>query len=119
MYEVEEVLMAVGITALIVISLTMFAVQSKYDMTMKSGMLLAAVSSMLLFSVVGIFYRGEFFHFVIACLGATTFSMYIIYDTQLMGGEHKYQISPEEYVFAGEFEFLAEIWIFKRNWEFF
>jgi FtsH-binding integral membrane protein len=113
MYEVEEVLMAVGITALIVISLTMFAFQSKYDMTMKSGMLLAAVSSMLVFSIIGIFYRGEFFHFVIACLGATTFAMYIIYDTQLMmGGEHKYQISPEEYVFAGEFfigNFLTKV----------
>ena len=33
--------------------------------------------------------------------GALIFSMYIVYDTQIMlGGTHKYSISPEEYVFA-------------------
>ena len=33
--------------------------------------------------------------------GALIFSLYIIYDTQLMmGGKHKYALDPEEYVFA-------------------
>ena len=33
--------------------------------------------------------------------GALIFSLYIIYDTQLMmGGKHKYSLDPEEYVFA-------------------
>merc|ERR1711971_530255 len=33
--------------------------------------------------------------------GALIFSLYIIYDTQLMmGGKHKYSLSPEEYIFA-------------------
>lgn len=33
--------------------------------------------------------------------GALIFSMYIVYDTQLMmGGKHKYSVSPEEYIFA-------------------
>ena len=33
--------------------------------------------------------------------GALLFSMYIVYDTQLMmGGKHKLSVSPEEYVFA-------------------
>ena len=33
--------------------------------------------------------------------GALLFSFYIIYDTQIMmGGKHKYAISPEEYIFA-------------------
>ena len=33
--------------------------------------------------------------------GALVFSLYIVYDTQLMmGGKHKYSLSPEEYVFA-------------------
>ena len=34
-------------------------------------------------------------------LGALIFSLFIIYDTQLMlGGKHKYSIHPEEFVFA-------------------
>ena len=33
--------------------------------------------------------------------GAVIFSLYIVYDTQLMmGGKHKCSISPEEYIFA-------------------
>ena len=33
--------------------------------------------------------------------GALVFSLYIIYDTQLMmGGKHKYALDPEEYIFA-------------------
>ena len=36
-----------------------------------------------------------------ASLGALVFMMYIVYDTQLMmGGKHKYSLSPEEYIFA-------------------
>ena len=35
------------------------------------------------------------------CAGALVFSLYIIYDTQLMmGGKHKYALDPEEYIFA-------------------
>lgn len=31
----------------------------------------------------------------------TKFTRYLVYDTQLMmGGKHKYSISPEEYIFA-------------------
>ena len=34
-------------------------------------------------------------------MGALIFSFYIIYDTQIMiGGNHKYSLSPEEYIFA-------------------
>ena len=33
--------------------------------------------------------------------GALIFSLYIVFDTQMMmGGNHKYSLSPEEYVFA-------------------
>ncbi|QQP51342.1 Fas apoptotic inhibitory molecule 2, partial [Caligus rogercresseyi] len=38
---------------------------------------------------------------IYAALGALIFSVYIIFDTQMMvGGTHKYSISPEEYIFA-------------------
>ena len=33
--------------------------------------------------------------------GAFVFSLYLIYDTQMMmGGKHKYALDPEEYIFA-------------------
>lgn len=37
----------------------------------------------------------------IGAAGAFVFSLYLIYDTQLMmGGNHKYSLDPEEYIFA-------------------
>ena len=45
--------------------------------------------------------------------GAVVFSLYLVYDTQLlMGGKHKYSISPEEYVFAALSIYLDVINIF-------
>ena len=42
--------------------------------------------------------------------GALIFSLYLVYDTQMMmGGDHKYSISPEEYVFAGNNQQLLTI----------
>ena len=33
--------------------------------------------------------------------GAFVFSLYLIYETQMMmGGKHKYALDPEEYIFA-------------------
>lgn len=34
-------------------------------------------------------------------MGAVLFGIYLVFDTQMMlGGKHKYAISPEEYIFA-------------------
>lgn len=34
-------------------------------------------------------------------MGAVLFGVYLVFDTQIMlGGRHKYAISPEEYIFA-------------------
>ena len=36
-----------------------------------------------------------------SAIGCVIFSIYLIYDTQMMmGGKHKYALSPEEYIFA-------------------
>merc|ERR1712116_63233 len=38
---------------------------------------------------------------VFSIIGAIIFSLYIVFDTQMMmGGNHKYSLDPEEYVFA-------------------
>jgi len=45
--------------------------------------------------------------------GALIFSLYIIYDTQMMmGGKHKYSLSPEEYIFAALNIYLDVVQLF-------
>lgn len=46
-------------------------------------------------SLVSIFYRGEFFNFILSIGGAAVFSMYIVYDLQMLMGDRKLNINPE------------------------
>ena len=66
------------------------------------GILMVACIILLLFGLVLMFFpKYPVIRLIYACFGALLFSIYLIYDTQLMmGGDHKYSISPEEYVFA-------------------
>ncbi|GBP08783.1 Protein lifeguard 1 [Eumeta japonica] len=100
-YDADAVLMAVGITAAICLALTLFAFQTKWDFTVMGGFLLCATVVLLLFGILLIFMRSKIMMLVYASIGALLFSFYLVYDTQLMmGGKHKYSISPEEYIFA-------------------
>ncbi|CAK1585918.1 unnamed protein product [Parnassius mnemosyne] len=113
-YDVSEVMMAVGITAGVCLALTLFAFQTKWDFTMLGGALVAASMVLLLFGIITIFIpRNNIVNLVYASAGALLFSLYLVYDTQLMmGGKHKYSISPEEYIFAALNLYLDIINIF-------
>ncbi|XP_030384804.1 protein lifeguard 1 isoform X2 [Scaptodrosophila lebanonensis] len=112
-YQADEVLMAVGITAAVSLGLTLFALQTKYDFTMCGGVLVACLVVFIIFGIIAIFIPGKIIGLVYASLGALLFSVYLVYDTQLMlGGNHKYSISPEEYIFAALNLYLDIINIF-------
>lgn len=65
------------------------------------GVLFVAVIVLMIFGIVAIFVPGKTITLIYASVGALIFSFYLIYDTQMMmGGKHKYSISPEEYIFA-------------------
>jgi len=101
-YSADEVLMAVGVCAAIVLALTMFAFQTKVDFTAWGGVLIAVLLCFVIFGFIAAFFpQSRTLNLVYASIGCIIFSLYIIYDTQLMvGGSHKYSLSPEEYVFA-------------------
>ncbi|KOX78079.1 Protein lifeguard 1 [Melipona quadrifasciata] len=100
-YSSEEVLLAVGITAAVCLALTLFAFQTKFDFTGLNSVLFIAMIIFLLFGIIAMIWHGKIMTLVYASIGALLFSFYLIYDTQMMiGGKHKYTISPEEYIFA-------------------
>jgi protein lifeguard len=60
-----------------------------------------AVIVLFLLGIFAIIFPGRTMTLVYASLGALIFCIYLVYDIQLMmGGKHKYSISPEEYIFA-------------------
>ncbi|RZF39575.1 hypothetical protein LSTR_LSTR001096 [Laodelphax striatellus] len=100
-HKLDSVIFAVGMTSIVCLGLTIFAFQTKMDFTMMGGALFVGVLILFLFGIFTIFFPSRIGSLVYSAGGAFIFSLYLIYDTQLMiGGEHKYSISPEEYVFA-------------------
>lgn len=99
--DTDTVLIGVGITALLVVSLSIFAIQTKYDFTAWGGVALCVVIALLFLAIFGPFLETSIGETAFACIGALLASFLLIYDTQLiLGGTHKYQFSPEEYIFA-------------------
>jgi len=101
-FEADAILIAVGLTAGVTLGLTLFAFQTKIDFTACGGMLCALLMILciagLILSFTGLSKAAMIGY---GCAGALVFSLYIIYDTQLMmGGKHKYALDPEEYIFA-------------------
>jgi len=101
-FQADAVLIAVGICAAVTLALTLFAFQTKIDFTNCGGMLCALVMILMIAGFLMIFLPYNKYAMIgYGSAGALIFSLYIVYDTQLMmGGKHKYSLSPEEYVFA-------------------
>ncbi|WAR06107.1 LFG1-like protein [Mya arenaria] len=86
-YKTEYVLMACGITA--------------WDFTMLGGLLFVFLIVLFCFGLLCLIIQNHYANIVYSSLGALLFSFYLVFDTQMMmGGKHKYSISPEEYIFA-------------------
>jgi len=113
-YDDQVVLIAGGCTAGIVIALTIFAFQTKIDFTMMGGALICVLLVFIVFGFLMAFLpHVEILHLVYAGIGVLIFSLYLVYDTQMMmGGSHKYSVSPEEYIFAAIAIYLDIINIF-------
>lgn len=100
-YRTNIVWLAVLMTGAVCIGLTIFAMQTKIDFTLYSGVMFVAL---IILSVVGLilmFVRIPILHVIYAGFGALIFCIYLIIDTQMIvGGNHKSQMSPEEYIFG-------------------
>lgn len=100
-FDTKVILMAGGLTALISISLSLYAMQTKCDYTAIGGVLLISIIVLMVLGLLLLFFRTHVMMLIYCSLGVFLYSIFIIYNTQLMmGGKHAYEISPEDYVFA-------------------
>lgn len=111
-----QVLMALGICTVVTLSLTLFACQTKYDFTLLHSGIFTLCVILFIVTISSVFFPyNKLVQLIIAGFGAFLFSLFLIYDTQLIvGGDHKYSFSPEEYVFATLTLYLDIINLFLR-----
>jgi FtsH-binding integral membrane protein len=107
-YKTESVLLAVATTALIFFCLTAYACITKTDWTGMGPYLAAGLMALIAFGfMLQIFCwfgmcPGPLLHKLYAGAGVLIFTMYIVYDTQMIvGGTHaKHQYTIDDYAFA-------------------
>lgn len=112
-YNVQQVMIAVGITVVICFGLILFALQTKFDFTAWGGALLVVLLCLFCFGILAVIFQNQILNMVYSCCGALVFGLYLVFDVQIMlGGRHKYALSPEEYIFAALNLYLDIINIF-------
>lgn len=101
LFDTNVLLLAFGITTVVTLALTLFALQTRYDLTSAYGIMFPLLVAALVAAVVNVFVRARPFDLIVSGAIALLFAVYIIVDVQmLVGGKHMYAVSPDEYVFA-------------------
>lgn len=109
------VLMAVGITLLLVGALSVFALQTKWDFTGHGPYLVVGLHTLLLVMSFSLLFNYSATDAFIAWIGIVLFSCYVVYDVQLiLGGKGRYQHSVDDYVLATLSLYLDVINLFIR-----
>ncbi|XP_052016146.1 protein lifeguard 2 isoform X2 [Apodemus sylvaticus] len=115
-YNTTSVLLCLGITALVCLSVTIFSFQTKFDFTSCQGVLFVLLMTLffsgLLLSILLPFQYVPWLHAVYAVLGAGVFTLFLAFDTQLLMGNRRHSLSPEEYIFGALNIYLDIIYIF-------
>lgn len=104
-YDTNSVMYALLITLCVTFGLTLFAMQTKIDFTGFGSYLLGALIAIIIFSIIAsIMCTASTCYaldMIISGMGALLFSIYIIKDTQsIIGGNHKYSFTEDDYIFA-------------------
>eukprot|EP00744_Colponema_vietnamica_P000296 GILI01000532.1.p2 GENE.GILI01000532.1~~GILI01000532.1.p2 ORF type:complete len:258 (-),score=85.08 GILI01000532.1:154-903(-) len=97
-YNTKIVLLAFASTVAVVGGLSLYAWTTKTDFTLMGGILFTVLICFSLFGILCIFF--PVLDTLYSCLGALLFSFYIIYDTQMILGNGKYNLSEEDYIFG-------------------
>uniref|UniRef100_A0A0R3S4F0 Protein lifeguard 4 n=1 Tax=Elaeophora elaphi TaxID=1147741 RepID=A0A0R3S4F0_9BILA len=95
-FDVKIVIEAVGLTALTVISLFVYTLQSKRDFQSHWAALSSIFMIFLIASFVNLFIQSTLFDFLMAAFGAALFSIYLVFDIDRI----MHHTSPEDYIEA-------------------
>lgn len=101
-FQTQVLLTAGGLTLAITVALTLFAMQTRWDFTAFSGIMVVVLMTCTLTMIIGLMFRpNDLFMLIMASIMAILMGIFIVIDTQMiMGGTREIQLSPEEFIFA-------------------
>ncbi|XP_078397302.1 protein lifeguard 2a isoform X1 [Cetorhinus maximus] len=115
-HDTKSVMICIGITALVCLAVSIFSFQTKFDFTSCHGLMFGLMMVLFITGLIMVFtvpfgylpWLQTFY----AGLGAIVFTMFLAYDTQLLLGNKRYSLSPEEHVFGALCLYTDIIYIF-------
>ena len=108
----ESVFIAALLTAAIVVALTIYAFTTKTDFTICGGLLFTALMALFIGGLLALIFRSRYLTILISVLSVIVFSIYLIYDTQLILGKGEYKLTIDDYIFAAMNLYIDIIRIF-------
>ncbi|EDO49375.1 predicted protein [Nematostella vectensis] len=114
-HDTNIVLIMMGVTTLVCLSVMIFSCQTKYDFTTWGGVLFCAALAIFFLSIftpVWLLLNTTAGKIVLGGVLALVFVAFLAYDTQLIMGGKKYELSPEEYIFGALTLYMDIIRIF-------
>ena len=106
------VFMAASMTCFITIALTIYACTTKQDFTVCNSLLFIGSCIMLLFGIFVFFTQSKTIHIVMCCFGVLLYSIYLIYDTQLIIGNKENRLDYDDYILGALMLYLDIINLF-------
>lgn len=106
------VIMAAAMTCSITIALTIYACTTKTDFTVMNSMLFIFSMVMLLFGIFLMFTKIKILHIIYSCLGVLLYSIYLIFDIQLIMGNKENSLEIDDYIYASVMLYLDIINLF-------
>ncbi|PIK46739.1 hypothetical protein BSL78_16403 [Apostichopus japonicus] len=111
----QTVLVSLGICVGVVFSVSIFAIQTRFDFTGCGGFLFAFSMGLFMFGFIAIIFAStgnSVLYTVYAWLAAVLFTMFLVYDTQLIIGGRRHEISAEEYIYGALQLYVDIVYIF-------
>ena len=106
------VFMAAIMTLGITVSLTIYAMTTKSDFTYMGGCLFVFGMVFCLVGIFMLFTANPYLHVIYAAIGVCFYGLYLIYDTQLIMGNKRHELSNDDYILGAIIIYLDIILIF-------
>jgi FtsH-binding integral membrane protein len=106
------VLMAASMTCGMVLCLTLYACITDTDYTQYGAILFGFAIVLMIMSIFLLFTKNKTLYVILCALGVFLFSIYIIYDTQLILRKGAYSLGLDDYIVAPMFLFVDIVGLF-------
>ena len=113
-FDPKSVLVALFLTLITVVSISIYALWTKTDYTVYGGVLFTSLTLLIFCGIIEIFFPIKLLYLISLYGGLIIFCLYLLYDVQLLVGNRIRKFKEDDYILAAINIYLDIIGIFIR-----